>query len=287
MILFTTANLDLNPFDAGINGQNWGKQLIDGVVSCGFSLLQAILTAIIGWFVIKLIVRWGKKLLKKTSLEDSIVHFIISIVNAGLKILLVISLIGIMGVPMSSIIAVIGSAGLAIGLALQGCLTNLAGGVLILVVKPFKVGDYIIEAGGNEGTVTAIDIIYTKLLTVDNRSITIPNGTLANSTVINVTKEKIRRLDFTVSIGYNEDIDKTKQVLLDVANQSPYILKEQQCNVFVNNFDPSSVSMVVRFWVDAQNYWDAKWNTQETIKRAFDNNNIKIPYEQLDIHINQ
>ena len=265
----------------------WGQKLIDGVVSCGFALLQAILTAIIGWYVIKLLTRWGKKLLKKTALEESIINFIVAIINAGLKVLLVISLIGIMGVPMSSIIAVIGSAGLAIGLALQGCLTNLAGGVLILLVKPFKVGDYIIEAGGFEGTVTAIDIIYTKLLTADNRAVTIPNGTLANSTVINVTKEKIRRLDFSVSVGYHENIDKTKQVLLEAANKSPYILKDKECAVFVNNFDPSRISMILRFWVDSDHYWTAKWETQEDIKRAFDDNHIEIPYEQLDIHINQ
>ena len=287
MILFTTESLSTNAVELTKNVDDWGKQLIDGVVSCGFSLLQAILTAVIGWFVIKLIIRWSKKLLSKTSLEDSIANFIIAIVNAGLKILLVISLIGIMGVPMSSIIAVIGSAGLAIGLALQGCLTNLAGGVLILIVKPFKVGDYIIEAGGFEGTVTAIDIIYTKLLTADNRAVTIPNGTLANSTVINVTKEKIRRLDFSVSVGYHEDIDKTKQVLLEAANKSPYILKDKECAVFVNNFDPSRISMILRFWVDSDHYWTAKWETQEDIKRAFDDNHIEIPYEQLDIHINQ
>ncbi len=286
MLFPTTETINVTT-ESVLNNSNWGQQLIDGIVSCGFSLLQAILTAIVGWYLIKLIIRWSKKLLKKTSLEESVSNFVVAIINTALKVLLVISLIGIMGVPMSSIIAVLGSAGLAIGLALQGCLTNLAGGILILVVKPFKVGDYIIEAGGQEGTVTAIDIIYTKLLTVDNRSITIPNGNLANSTVINVTKEKIRRLDFTVAIGYDENIEKTKQVLLAVANESQYILKDHECNVFVNNFDPSSVSMVVRFWVDSQNYWDAKWDTQEAIKRAFDNNNIKIPYEQLDVHINQ
>lgn len=263
----------------------WLQKLIDGAVACGLTLLQAIITGVIGWYIIKFTVRWVKALLAKSSLDDSISGFLISVFRSSLKVILVITIIGIMGIPMSSIVAVIGSAGLAIGLALQGCLTNFAGGVLILLMKPFKVGDYIIDSSGNEGTVTAIDIIYTKLVTPDNRAVTIPNGTLANNTVTNATREAFRRLDFNVSIGYDEDIDRVKKVLYDVAESCEFIEKERECTVFVNSFDPSAVSMVLRFWVASEKYWPVKWEIQEKIKKSFDKHHISIPFDQLDVHM--
>ncbi len=263
----------------------WVQKLIDGAVSCGFTLLQAVLTAVIGWYIIKLIIHWVRTLLKKSSLDDSVSGFLTSVIASSLKVILIITIIGIMGIPMSSIVAVIGSAGLAIGLALQGCLTNFAGGVLILIMKPFKVGDYIIDSSGNEGTVTAIDIIYTKLVTPDNRAVTIPNGTLANNTVTNTTREPFRRLDFNVSISYDEDIDRVKMVLYEVASSCEQLLKDRECTVFVNSFDPSAVSMVLRFWVESDKYWPSKWETQEKIKKSFDSHHISIPFDQLDVHV--
>lgn len=263
----------------------WLQKLIDGVMACGFTLLRAVITGVIGWYIIKFVVRWVKTLLTKSSLDDSISGFLISVLRSSLKVILLITIIGILGIPMSSIVAVIGSAGLAIGLALQGCLTNFAGGVLILIMKPFRVGDYIIDSSGNEGTVTAIDIIYTKLVTPDNRAVTIPNGTLANNTVTNATREAFRRLDFNVSIGYEEDIDRVKKVLYDVAVSCEFVEKERECMVFVNSFDPSAVSMVLRFWVASDKYWPVKWEIQEKIKKSFDKHQISIPFDQLDVHM--
>ena len=263
----------------------WLEKLGDVAVAFGLTLLKAVIVAIVGWYIIKFISRWTKRILLKSKLDDGISGFLSSVFRTMLQVLLIIIVIGIMGIPMTSIIALVGSAGIAIGLALQGCLTNFAGGVLILIVKPFKVGDYIIDSSGNEGTVTAIDVIYTKLMTADNRSVTIPNGTLANSTVINTTKEPQRRLDFDVSISYEEDIDRVKAVLLETAAACPFKLEEQECIAFVHSFDPSAVKITLRFWVNSENYWAVKWEMQENIKKIFDKNEISIPYDQLDIHM--
>lgn len=263
----------------------WLGKLGDVAVAFGLTLLKAIIVAVVGWYLIKFICKWAKKILLRSRLDDGISGFLSSVLRTILQALLVIMVIGIMGIPMSSIVALIGSAGLAIGLALQGCLTNFAGGVLILIVKPFKVGDYIIDSNGNEGTVTAIDVIYTKLLTADHKSVTIPNGTLANSTVINTTKEDRRRLDFDVSISYEEDIDRVKSVLMDVAGACTCRLEDQECTTFVRSFDPSAVKITLRFWVKSEDYWTVKWEMQESIKKHFDQNEISIPYDQLDVHV--
>lgn len=263
----------------------WLSKLGDLAVALGVTLLKAIIVAVVGWYIIKFISKWIKTILLKSKLDDGISGFLSSVLRTILQILLVIIVIGIMGIPMSSIVALIGSAGLAIGLALQGCLTNFAGGVLILIVKPFKVGDYIKDGNGIEGTVTAIDIIYTKLVTVDNQSVTIPNGNLANSTVINSTKEPHRRLDFDVSISYDEDIDRVKKVLIEAAQNCTSRLEEQECTAFVRSFDPSAVKITLRFWVKSEDYWSVKWEMQEMIKKIFDENHISIPYDQLDVHV--
>lgn len=263
----------------------WLGKLGDVAVAFALTLLKAVIVAIVGWYIIKFLCKWIKKILLKSKLDDGISGFLSSVLRTILQGLLVIIVIGIMGIPMSSIVALIGSAGLAIGLALQGCLTNFAGGVLILIVKPFKVGDYIIDSNGNEGTVTAVDVIYTKLVTADNQTVTIPNGTLANSTVVNTTKEPQRRLDFNVSISYEEDIDRVKAVLMEAAGCCSYRLEEQECTTFVRSFDPSAVKITLRFWVKSEDYWTVKWEMQETIKKHFDKNKISIPYDQLDVHV--
>ncbi|HIQ98276.1 MAG TPA: mechanosensitive ion channel [Candidatus Scybalocola faecavium] len=263
----------------------WLEQLGNLAVAAALTLLRAVIVAVIGWYLIKFLCRWIHKLLVKSNLDDGISGFLSSVIKAILTCLLVVIVIGILGIPMSSVVALVGSAGLAIGLALQGCLTNFSGGVLILIVKPFKVGDYIIDGSGNEGTVTAIDIIYTKLLTSDNRSVTIPNGTLANSTIINTTRELFRRVDFNVSISYDEDIDRVKSVLLETAHTSGFALEDKDCIAFVASFDPSAVKITLRFWVKSEDYWNTKWTMQELIKKRFDENKISIPYDQLDIHV--
>ena len=261
------------------------ERLGELAAAAGLTLLRAIIVGVIGWYIIKIISKWARSLLNKSNLDDGMAGFLTSVITAILRCLLVVIIIGILGIPMSSVVALVGSAGLAIGLALQGCLTNFSGGVLILIVKPFKVGDYIIDSAGNEGTVTAIDIIYTKLLTSDNRTVTIPNGTLANSTVINTTREPVRRLDFNVSISYEENIDRVKEVLLRTARESGYVVEEQEYRAFVASFDPSAVKITLRFWVKSEDYWEAKWTMQEAIKKQFDAEGISMPFDQLDVHV--
>lgn len=261
------------------------SKLQEWIIAKAEKLAVAIVIAVIGWYIVKFFVRGVKKSLERSKLDASISGFLLSMVNYALKIILFIIVITTLGVEMTSIVAVVGSAGLAIGLALQGCLSNFVGGVLILITKPFVVGDYIMDSNGNEGTVTAIDIIYTSLLTPDNKAVTIPNGGLANNIVTNTTKEKIRRIDFNVSIDYNEDLLKVKEILYNLGKESPYILQDKELNVFVNTFDPSGITMTLRLWVKSEQYWEAKWKFQEDIKLTFDANHIVIPYDKLDVNI--
>jgi len=257
------------------------------LVGFGQNLLGAVIVLIIGWYIVKFMTRSVKKILSKSKLEASVSGFLNSAVNIGLKVILAIMVVTRLGIEMTSIATLIGSAGLAIGLAFQGSLSNLAGGVLILVLKPFLVGDYIIDGDHNEGRVTAIDIFYTKILTPDNRAVIIPNGTLANSTIINASKEDIRRIDFNVSIDYKENIEKVKGILYELGAKSEYTLKDKEIQVFVNKFDPSAIDMVLRLWTNAADYSGAMWTIRESIKTTFDKEGVVIPYNQLDVNIVQ
>lgn len=263
-------------------------KLFEELSILGSNLLTAALVAIVGWYIIKVIVKAFSKILYRSKLDDSVASFLTSLTRMILKILLVIIVITTLGVDMTSILALVGSAGLAIGLALQGCLSNFAGGVLILILKPFKVGDYILDGNGNEGTVTSIDIIYTHLLTADNRAIVVPNGALSNATIMNNTEQDIRRIDFNVSVDYSENIDKVKKILLELAESDDFVIKndeERPYSAFVNKFDPSAISMTLRVWVTTEDYWTAKAEIQEMIKMSFDKNDIVIPYDKLDVNI--
>lgn len=263
-------------------------KLFADLSALGSNLITAILVAVIGWYIIKFIVKALSKVLFRSKLDDSVASFLTSLTRMILKILLVIIVITTLGVDMTSILALVGSAGLAIGLALQGCLSNFAGGVLILILKPFKVGDYILDGNGNEGTVTSIDIIYTHLLTADNRAIVVPNGALSNATIMNNTEQDVRRIDFNVSVDYSENIDKVKRILLELAETDEFVIKfdeERPYSAFVNKFDPSAISMTLRVWVTTQDYWTAKAEIQEMIKLSFDRNDIVIPYDKLDVNI--
>ena len=199
-------------------------KLFEKLSALGSNLLTAALVAIIGWYIIKFIVKAFSKLLFRSKLDDSVASFLTSLTGMVLKILLIIIVITTLGIDVTSILALVGSAGLAIGLALQGCLSNFAGGVLILILKPFKVGDYILDGNGNEGTVTSIDIIYTHLLTADNRAIVVPNGALSNATIMNNTEQEVRRIDFNVSVDYSENIDKVKRILLELAQNDEFVI---------------------------------------------------------------
>lgn len=202
-------------------------------------------------------------------------------------IIIVIIICGQIGIQTTSFITLLGTAGVSIGLALQGSLSNFAGGVLILVTKPFIVGDYIKIDGAQEaeGTVLKIDIIYTTLSTADNRSIKVPNGTVANSTLINVTNQTKRRVEVMVGISYDDDIKKAKEIATEVMNSCQYILPEESNLVVVKELAESSVNLEIRLWTKTEDYWSAKFDINERIKYEFDKNRISIPFNQLDVHV--
>ncbi len=191
-----------------------------------------------------------------------------------------------LGIATSSIVAVIGSAGLAIGLSIQGSLSNVAGGVVLMLIKPFEVGDYIIDgSSGKEGTVTAIGMMYTKLLSTDNRVILIPNGSLSNACITNVTNQDIRQIQIFIGVSYDSDIKKVRSVLTEIVEGEKKSLSSEPYKIYVNEFKDSSIEMGIRFWVKTEEYWEVRWRVMETIKEKFDENGIEIPYNKLDVNI--
>ena len=246
-------------------------------------ILAAVVFAI-GTRVIKWLVKIVKGSMERANVEQGVLTFIGSLFKYVLYFVLVLVILSQFGVTASSVIAVLGSAGLTVGLALQGSLSNFAGGVLILLLKPFVVGDYIIEnADKMEGTVAEITIFYTKLLTVDNKAIMIPNGTLSNSSIINVTAMNKRRLDLLFGVAYDSDIKKVKEILERVAIGDEAIIKDEPTNVFVSELKDSYVEVGARGWVKKEDYWDAKWRITENVKLEFDKESISIPFPQVEV----
>ena len=250
-------------------------------------LIIAIIVLLVGIRVIKLVRRFARRAMKKTNWDEGVKQFFDRLLNLALYFLLIMIILGKFGITASSVIAVIGSVGLSIGLALQGSLSNFAGGVLILLLRPFKVGDYIIEdTHGNEGTVTEIELFYTKLLTIDNKTVVLPNGTLANCSLTNLTQQNKRRVDIVVGISYHADIRKAKHVMEDVIVEEPARLQDEPYNVYVDSLGDSAVMMGVRVWVKTEDYWDVKWRITEKIKYALDENHIEIPFPQVAVTVN-
>jgi len=249
------------------------------------NIALAILTLIIGLMVIKWITGRLTKVIEKTSLDTSLKPFIVSLTNVSLKVLLVISIIGILGINTTSFVAVIAAAGFAIGLAFQGSLSNFAGGVLLLTLRPFKVGDYI-EANGFNGTVQVIQILYTELVTVDNKVIYIPNGSLSNASILNYSAKDTRRVDFNFRVGYEADSDKVTSVLKEIVGNHSQVLKDPEPFVRMSEHGDSCVVFTVRVWVNAEDYWTVYFDTIETVKKRFDEENISIPYPQMAVHLN-
>lgn len=255
-----------------------------------FGIGKIIIVALLIWFigkkVISLTLKITKRALEKGKVDDGVQSFLMSLLRIVLYGVLIVILAGTVGIETGSIVALLGSAGLAIGLALQGSLSNFAGGVLILILKPFRIGDYIV-ANGMEGVVTGIDIFYTKLKTGDNRVVVLPNGALSNSNLINVTHEEIRRVDLTASVDYASDIKKVKAILFDIANDLEYSFEDEEhpIVVYVDTYGDSAINVGLRFWVKAEVYWDAKWAATEQIKEKFDAADISIPFNQLDVMI--
>lgn len=244
----------------------------------------AILTLIVGLWAIRWIVRLLVKVLDKNSIDISLRYFLQSIVGVVLKVVLIISVASMVGIATTSFVAVLGAAGLAIGLALQGSLSNFAGGVLILLLKPYRVGD-LISAQGHTAVVREIQIFYTILTTGDNQTIIIPNSKLSNDTIINFSLEQQRRVDMVFSIGYGDDMKKAKAILHKLTSSDARILKEPETQIMVSELAANSVDIKVRAWVQSNDYWGVFFDMQERVKEAFDTAGISIPFPQTDVHL--
>ena len=249
-------------------------------------LIIAIIVLLVGRKIIKYVRKIIRKMLAKTSLDEGVKQFFDNICNAGLHFVLIMIVLGKFGITASSVIAIIGSVGLSVGLALQGSLSNFAGGVLILILKPFKVGDYIKEdTHGNEGRVSEIQLFYTKLLTVDNRTVILPNGSLSNSSLTNLTHQDKRMINIVVGISYQADIRLAKTVIESVLRADKATLNGEECKVYVDSLGDSAVMIGARIWVRTEDYWDAKWRITENIKYVLDENRIEIPFPQMDVTV--
>lgn len=269
----------------------WWKT-VEGMLPMLKDFAVRVVIALIIYVIGKRVIKWLRKILKRALERSGADEGVCQFLDSGTKILLyfvlVMAVVNQLGVATTSLVAVLGSAGLAVGLALQGSLSNFAGGVLILLFKPFKVGDYIIEdTHKNEGTVTEIQIFYTKLRTTDNRIVVIPNGTLANSSLTDVTQQDKRRIDLYVGISYDADIRRAKEVLNGIIEGEAAKLEGEEVAVFVDSLEDSSVRLGLRFWVPTPDYWNAKWRVTEEIKLKFDENKIEIPYNHLTVSLKE
>jgi small conductance mechanosensitive channel len=255
-------------------------------VDLGIALIKATLIAFIGWQIIKFLIKSFKKLMDKREVDPSLSIFLSSLIKNLLLILLILSVFSTLGIEMTGFIAVLGAAGLAIGLALQGSLANFAGGVLILLIKPFKVGD-VIETQGIIASVTSIQIFHTVLKSFDKKTIIIPNGPLYNKTIINYSTEPARVMQWIFGIGYGDDIDKAKSIIKEIVFSDERILDRDTPYIYVDSLGDSSVNIRVRALVGNDDYWDVYLTKIEGVKKAFDQNGISIPFPQRDVHLIQ
>ena len=250
----------------------------------GLKLLYAFVVFIVGRIVIK----WVTKLMKKSKFaqkhDATVVHFLQNFVSISLHVVLVVSIIGILGVPLASVVTVIASAGVAIGLALQGALSNVAGGIMILLFRPFRLGDFV-DTAGHSGTVTDIGIFYTVLTTGDNKVVTIPNGTIMGDSVVNYSMKDTRRVDFVFNVAYGTDVEKVKNILLAEAEKHELVLKDPAPFCRLSKQSESSIDFTMRVWVESKNYWQVNFDILEAVTKRFAEEGIEIPFNQLDVHI--
>ncbi len=259
------------------------SSLVEFCTSMGLKIVLGILILIVGF---KLIGKLTNKMkVSKISKSDPTVSsFARSFTNIGLKIILIISVAALLGIPTTSMVALIGSAGLAVGLALQGSLGNIAGGFVILVFKPFVVGDFI-QAGDNSGVITGINLFYTKIVTPDNKKVHIPNSIISNQTIVDVSSLPTRRDDFVYAVAYDSDVEKVKSVLLGIAMNNQFILDDPAPIVFMSGHGDSAIEFTLRVWCKNEDYWPLTYEMNSLVKAAFDENSISIPYPQVDVHI--
>lgn len=266
--------------------QPYIDQITELAIAYAPKVLLALLTLIVGFWVINRFSRGLEKILNKRGADDALIHFLQNLASYGLKGLLLISVVSMIGIETTSFIAVFGAAGLAIGLALQGSLSNFAGGVLILLFKPYKIGD-VIEAQGYLGRVVKIQIFNTILNTMDNERIIIPNSLLSNGPIRNLFAEDIRRVESTFGISYEDSIDKAREVIARIISSNGHILGDPGPEIFVSEHADSSVNLLVRVWVKSDDYWPVHFDLIEQVKKEFDNNEITIPFPQRDVHFDK
>lgn len=259
------------------------SKAVDFAFAVGPKLLLALIIFLIGRYLIGFFLKVLKKSFEKSEMDLSLATFLKSFVKALLWVLLIITIATTVGIQMTSFIAILGAAGLAVGLALQGSLANFAGGVLILMFKPFKVGDFV-EAQGTMGVIAAIDILYTKMTNPDNKTVTIPNGVLANNPITNYSAMPTRRVDMKVGVAYGTDLKKARKVILDILNADSRVLKDPAAVVFFGNFGDNSLDLSIRCWVNAENFWPVYWENMEAIKEEFEKHEISIPFPQRDVY---
>lgn len=264
--------------------EQFSEQIYSIIMVYGPKLIGAIITLIIGLWLISVIKKVVSKRLLKNNVDASLRGFLNSLINILLKILLFISVIGMMGVQMTSFIAILGAAGLAVGMALSGTLQNFAGGVMLLIFKPFKAGDFI-DAQGYMGVVSEIQIFNTILKTGDNKTIIIPNGGLSTGPMTNFSTEEERRVDFVFGIGYGDDVDKAKKVLNALIAADGRIFKDREPFIVVSELADSSVNLTVRVWAKASDYWGIFFDMQEKVYKTFSKEGLNIPFPQMDVHV--
>ncbi len=264
------------------------QEHIPDMITFGIKVVLCIVVFLIGRIIIRLIGKILKRAMDRAEVDVGVKQFAGSFTKYALYVLLIFGIATALGVDTVSVAALFASAGLGVGLALQGSLSNFAGGLLILLLKPFKVGDYIIEdSNHNEGTVKEIQLFYTKLHSVDNRTIVLPNGMLTNNSIINTTATNERQLDLRINVGYQEKVKEVKSLLQEIVSAETLIRKDMPINIFVDDLGESSVVLGIRAWTDNNNYLAAKWNVMEQIKERFDEKGISLPYPQMDVHLSK
>lgn len=268
--------------------KDWLDSVLPGVLSFFWSVVLALLVFFIGRKIILWFIKLIEKAMRRHKLEEGVVQFTRSLLTIAMYIGLGLAILNLFGVAPTSLAAAVATLGLTAGLALQGALSNFAGGVLILLLHPFRIGDYIIEDGHkNEGTVTEISIFYTKLATVDNKIVIIPNGALSNASLTNVTRSNRRQMDLVFAISYDSDIKTAKEVLSKLAEEESRRIEGTAVSVFVKELAESSVNIGLRFFVPTSEYWAVRFDTLEKAKYALEAAGVKIPYNQLDVHLDK
>jgi small conductance mechanosensitive channel len=256
------------------------------IVSYFFKVIFAIVIWIIGKLLIKTVMKILKKRVESGKIDPSLGSFLRSLIKTLLYTILIIMIISTLGIQTTSLVAILGAAGLAVGLALQGSLANFAGGVLILLFRPFSVGEFI-ESGGVKGVVKEIHIFSTILTTLDNKMVIVPNGSLSNTTIINYSRNDLRRVDMLFSVSYSDDLEKVKEVLHGIANSQEAIMKDKDIFVEIGEYADSSINIYYRVWCKTDDYWKVYFDTMKMVKSKFDEAEIKIPFPQMDVHMDK